>query len=111
MWQPANRILDNFNNGRVTMEKQRSQVTKSRFEIEENGQIAYLEFETDERGWMTIWHTEVPPTMRGRGVASELAKTAFEYAKANSLKVDVICPLAANFLANNSEFKGLTGRH
>jgi predicted GNAT family acetyltransferase len=93
------------------MEKQRSLVTKSRFEIEESGQIAYLEFETDGRGWMTIWHTEVPGKMRGRGVASELAKTAFEYAKANSLKVDVICPLAANFVANNSEYKGLIGRH
>jgi predicted GNAT family acetyltransferase len=60
---------------------------------------------------MTLWHTEVPPAMRGKGVASELAQTAFEYAKANSLKVDVICPLAANFLAKNPEYKGLIGRH
>jgi len=107
---PANRFLDNFDKLRVKMEKQRSLVTKSRFEIEENGQIAYLEFETDGHGWMTIWHTEVPPTMRGKGNASELAKTAFEYARANSLKVDVICPLAANFLANNPEYKSLIGR-
>jgi predicted GNAT family acetyltransferase len=50
--------------------------------------------------------------MRGRGVASELAKTAFEYAKANSLKVDVVCPLAANFLTtNHAEYKDLIGRH
>ena len=60
---------------------------------------------------MTIWHTEVPPGMRGRGVASELAQTAFEYAKANALKVDVICPLAANFLTNHAEYKDLIGRH
>ena len=93
------------------MDKQRSLVTKSRFEIEESGQIAYLEFETDGHGWMTLWHTEVPEQMRGKGVASELAKTAFEYAKANTLKVDVICPLAANFLASHPEYKGLVGRH
>jgi len=110
MWRPINWFLDIFDNLRVEMDKQRSQVTKSRFEIEEGGQVAYLEFETDGHGWMTIWHTEVPPTMRGRGVASELAQTAFEYAKANSLKVDVVCPLAASFLASHSEYKGLIGR-
>ena len=93
------------------MEKQKSQVIKSRFEIEESGQVAYLEFETDGHGWMTIWHTEVPPGMRGKGVASELAHTAFEYAKANSLKVDVICPLAASFLTHHAEYKDLIGRH
>jgi predicted GNAT family acetyltransferase len=92
------------------MEKERSHVTKSRFEIEENGQIAYLEFETDGHGWMTIWHTEVPKEMRRKGIASELAQTAFEYAKANSLKVDVVCPVAATFVANHTEYQGLIGR-
>ena len=91
------------------MEKQRSLATRSRFEIEESGKIAYLEFETDGHGWMTIWHTEVPEEMRGKGVASELAKAAFEYAKANSLKVDLICPMATNFVAQNPEYKGLVG--
>jgi predicted GNAT family acetyltransferase len=93
------------------MDKQRSHVTKSRFEIEEGGQVAYLEFETDGHGWITLWHTEVPEQMRGKGVASELAKAAFEYAKANALKVDVICPMAASFLAKNPEYKRLIGGH
>jgi uncharacterized protein len=87
-----------------------NKVTRSRFEIEEHGEVAYLEFEADSQGWMTIWHTEVPPTMRGHGVASELSQTAFEYAKQNNLRVDVICPLAASFLSKHPEYDPIVGR-
>jgi predicted GNAT family acetyltransferase len=86
------------------------QVTRSRFEIEERGEVAYLEFDTDSQGWMTIWHTEVPAAMRGKGVASELAQTAFEYAKQNHLRVDVICPLAADFLSKHPEYDSSVGK-
>ena len=86
------------------------QITRSRFEIEEHGQVAYLEFETDSQGWMTIWHTEVPPAMRGRGVASELAQTAFDYAKQHRFRVDVICPLAADFLSKHPEYNSSVGK-
>jgi predicted GNAT family acetyltransferase len=89
------------------MDKETNKVTRSRFEIEEGGEVAYLEFETDSQGWMTIWHTEVPSAVRGQGLASELAQTAFEYAKQNNLRVDVICPLAASFLSKHPEYDSL----
>jgi uncharacterized protein len=92
------------------MTSEPNQVTRSRFEIEEHGEVAYLEFDTDSQGWMTIWHTEVPPGMRGQGVASELAQTAFEYAKQNDLRVDVICPLAAGFLSKHPEYNSAVGK-
>jgi uncharacterized protein len=79
----------------------------NRFEIEEDGQTAYLEFETDTSGWMTIWHTEVPPALRGRGLATELARAAFEHAKSNHLRLDVICPSALHFLSEHPEYKPL----
>jgi predicted GNAT family acetyltransferase len=84
--------------------------TMSRFELEEEGETAYLEFELDKAGWITLWHTEVPPALRGRGLASVLAKTALEYARDNHLKVDVICPSMAGYLAKNPEFQGLVGK-
>jgi predicted GNAT family acetyltransferase len=84
--------------------------TMSRFEIEENGQTAWLEFELDGAGWMTIWHTEVPEALRGRGLATELAKAAFDYAQANELRVDVICPLALHYLEQHPELRPLVGK-
>jgi predicted GNAT family acetyltransferase len=92
------------------MGREPDKVTRSRFEIEDSGEVAYLEFETDSQGWMTIWHTEVPPAMRGRGVASELAQSAFEYAKQHQLRVDVICPLAAAFLSKHPEYNSSVGK-
>jgi uncharacterized protein len=84
--------------------------TMSRFELEEEGETAYLEFELDKAGWITLWHTEVPQPLRGRGLAGVLAKTALEYARENKLKVDVICPLVANYLSKNPEFQELVGK-
>jgi uncharacterized protein len=84
--------------------------TMSRFEVEEAGETAYLEFELDHGGWITLWHTEVPEALRGRGIAGMLAKTALEYARDNKLKVDVVCPLVANYISKNPEFQELVGR-
>ena len=87
-----------------------TRVTKSRFEIVQNGQTSYLDFETDGHGWMTIWHTEVPRALRGKGIGQELVANAFQYARENSLRVDVICPVAKKFLENHPEFRALVGK-
>jgi hypothetical protein len=65
------------------VDNQRTLRTTKKFEIGEDGQTAYLEFDTDTDGWMTIWHTEVPPALRSRGLATELARAAFEHARTN----------------------------
>jgi uncharacterized protein len=85
-------------------------VSRSRFELEEMGETAYLEFDLDSAGWITLLHTEVPAALRGRGIAGTLAKTGLEYARDNNLKVDVMCPLVANYLSKHPEFQDLVGR-
>jgi uncharacterized protein len=87
-----------------------AKVVKSRFEIEQDGQTGYLEFETDSDGWMTIWHTEVAEGLRGKGIGLELVTTAFEYAREHSLRVDVICPLAKHLVEKHPAFKDLLGK-
>jgi uncharacterized protein len=91
------------------MSKQKRTVTRSRFELKEMGETAYLEFDLDSGGWITLLHTEVPEALRGRGIAGELAKTGLEYARDNQLKVDVVCPLVANYIAKHPEFQPLVG--
>ena len=94
----------------LLVSKEPSPRTMNKFEIEEDGQTAYLEFETDTSGWMTIWHTEVPAALRGRGLATELARAAFEHARENHLRVDVICPSALHFLSEHPEYRALVGK-
>lgn len=85
-------------------------VTQGRFEIEQDHHIAFLEFDTDGQEWLTLWHTEVPPELRSRGLASELVKQAFNYATEQNLRVDVICPFAAQVVAKHPEYQALTSK-
>ncbi|MGH9501406.1 MAG: GNAT family N-acetyltransferase [Terriglobales bacterium] len=81
-------------------------VTTGRFEIERDGQIAYLEY-TMTGSVLGLIHTEVPDKLRGLGLASSLAETALQYARQNNLKVDVICPSVLDYLAKHPEFSDL----
>ncbi|HEV2113367.1 MAG TPA: GNAT family N-acetyltransferase [Terriglobales bacterium] len=88
-------------------EKQSTElVTRGRFEIERDGNVAYLEYALSP-GVLELVHTEVPESMRGAGVASELAKSALEWARENKLKVDVVCPLVAGYIARHPEHADL----
>ena len=81
--------------------------TQGRFEIERDGQVSYLAYELDGQQGISLLHTEVPVALRGRGIAGELSRMAFEYAKDNDLKVEVICPVVYHFLNQHPEYKPL----
>jgi predicted GNAT family acetyltransferase len=87
-----------------------SEPISSRFELEREGKVSYLAYEIDSEGWISLLYTEVAEELRHRGIANELAQIAFEYAKTNSLKVEVICPVAFHFLTKHPEYKPLMVR-
>lgn len=82
------------------------QVTSGRFELERDGKVAYLEY-TLAGNILALLHTEVPESLRGHGVASSLAHTALEWARANGKKVDIICPSVFEYLAKHPEYSDL----
>jgi predicted GNAT family acetyltransferase len=59
---------------------------------------------------MTIWHTEVAEALRGKGLGLELVTRAFQYAKDNALKVDLVCPLANHLVEKHPELRALLGK-
>ena len=81
-------------------------VTSGRFELEREGQIAYLDY-TLSGDVLALLHTEVPASLRGEGLASELAHTALEWARSNRKKVDIICPSVAGYLEKHPEYSDL----
>lgn len=52
-------------------------------------------------------HTEVPQLFKGQGVASKMARTALEYAKAHELKVVPLCPFVAGYIRQHPEYQSL----
>jgi uncharacterized protein len=85
---------------------QPQKVTSGRFEIERDGNIAYLDY-TLAGNVLQLIHSEVPTAMRGKGAASELAQSALEWARAQNVKVDVICPLVTAYVEKHPEFADL----
>jgi predicted GNAT family acetyltransferase len=84
-------------------------VTDGRFEIERDGEIAYLKYSLSGNV-LELIHSEVPENLRGQGLASELAQNALEYAREHKLKVDVICPSVHGYLAKHPEYADLVMR-
>jgi uncharacterized protein len=82
------------------------EVTTGRFEIERDGQVAYLEYSLTA-DVLALIHTEVPEKLRGLGLASTLAETALQWARENHRKVDVICPLVHDYIAKHPEYADL----
>jgi predicted GNAT family acetyltransferase len=81
-------------------------VTTGRFELERDGQVAYLQY-TITGHILELLHSEIPDSMRGSGVASTLSRTALDWARQNNMKVDVVCPFVAGFLRTHPEYSDL----
>lgn len=55
-----------------------------------------------------LYHTYVPEAFRGRGVAEKLCRAAFEYAKANGLRVLPSCSyISGAYLKRHTEYQSL----
>jgi predicted GNAT family acetyltransferase len=72
------------------------------FEVRENGELAFLSYRMDGDA-MCLEHTRVPQPLEGRGIASALAKTAFDFARSNQLRIVVICPFVQKWLDKHPE--------
>jgi uncharacterized protein len=82
------------------------QVVNGRFELERDGKTAYLEYNL-AGNILQLVHTEVPPELRGLGLAFELAKSALDWARENNAKVDVICTSVAAYMTKHPEYNDL----
>lgn len=81
-------------------------VTTGRFEIERKGEVAWLEYSLSGNVLVLI-HTEVPEKLRGMGLASSLADTALQWARAHNFKVDIVCPTVQEHMAKHPEYSDL----
>jgi predicted GNAT family acetyltransferase len=84
----------------------RDNTALSRFELQTEGGIAVADYHLTP-GVITFYHTEVPPGLRERGLASRLMQGALEQARAQGLKVVPRCAFVAHYLDTHPEFKDL----
>jgi predicted GNAT family acetyltransferase len=79
---------------------------RSRFELEEQGLVAFADYRLDgER--LVLPHVEAPPALRGTGTAGRLMTGLLDQARARGLKVAPLCPYAAAFIRRHPEYQDL----
>ncbi|MEP6466191.1 MAG: GNAT family N-acetyltransferase [Parafilimonas sp.] len=83
---------------------------QQQFEVRMDDQLATLVYRVykDDVAFM---HTEVPPSLENKGIASALVKFAFEWAKMHNKKVLVYCPFVASYLKKHSEYDSLVDKN
>jgi predicted GNAT family acetyltransferase len=81
----------------------------SRFEIRTDEGLAELLYK--QRGAdLDLIHTEVPPSLEGRGYAAALATAALGFARRGGMKVIPTCPYVKAFLQRHPQYADLVAQ-
>ncbi len=80
-----------------------------RFEAQIGGQLAFLSY-IRNGGHAIFDHSFVPNELRGRGMASALARAALDEARLQHWKVVPLCSFVADFIERNPEFSDLVAK-
>src|SRR6266480_966642 len=85
--------------------KTRNKVRMHRLEERVGDSIAFLSYSINDKKQMTIWHTEVPPSLQHMGIGGELVEEAVQLASRDSSRLRIVCPFAKEHLARHPELK------
>jgi predicted GNAT family acetyltransferase len=75
---------------------------KNRFELDVGSDIAFANYRLTPSA-VIITHTETPPALRGRGIASELVKGALKLIRRDGNKVIAGCGFVVDYLERHPE--------
>jgi predicted GNAT family acetyltransferase len=79
---------------------------ESRFELIEDGQLAYADYRL-EGGRMIVDYVFSPPELRGTGTAGRLMEGVASDARSKGLKITPLCGYAAAWLRRHREHADL----
>ena len=86
----------------------RDNKSRQRFELDVEGSMAFANYRLAQDK-VVITHTETPPALRGRGIASRLVKGALEMIRADGLKVVAGCGIVVDYLEKHPEYSDIAG--
>jgi hypothetical protein len=92
----------------AAMSPVRDNKSRQRFELDVEGTMAFANYRLAP-GSVIITHTETPPALRGRGIASKLVKGALEMIRTDGLKVVAGCGFVVDYLEKHPEYSDLVG--
>ena len=79
---------------------------QKRFELDTDAGLAVAEYRR-ESDTLIIFHTEVPPALRGQGLGDKLVRGVLEDLRRRQLKVVPRCWFVRAFIDSNPEYQDL----
>lgn len=86
----------------------RHNMAEQRFECTVEGHLCVADYERQEQV-MRLTHTEVPPLLRGRGIAARLVEAALAHARAQGLHIEPACSYVHAYLQRHAQTKTAPG--
>ena len=77
---------------------------KSRFELEIDGYIAFIDYKQKDQ-LIKLIHTEVPEELGGRGVAATLVEKTLVYLENNNFTLYPYCPYVCAYIKKHPDWK------
>lgn len=76
----------------------RNNKANHRFELETEGKRSIIVYKKVDDETLALLHTEVDPSLEGKGVGSHLVEETLTYVEQNNLKIVPLCPFVAVYL-------------
>ena len=67
--------------------------------------VAFLSYSVHDKNQMTIWHTEVSPSLQHVGIGGKLVEEAAQLALRDSSRLRIVRPFAKEHIARHPELK------
>ena len=77
---------------------------ESQFEMVVDGHTAIIVYK-ESPGKIALIHTEVPPVLEGKGVATAIIEKALNYIEQNNLKLVPLCPVVVAYVKRHPGWK------
>ena len=81
----------------------RDNTEKHRFELEENGRLAFADYRIRDNGTYVLPHVEADPALRGTGTAGRLMAAIVDDARARNLVLVPRCAYAVAWFRRHKE--------
>lgn len=82
----------------------RDEPRQSRFVMEVEGGEAFATYRRIDDS-IVVSHTEVPHSLRGRGIGSQLAEALFDHARQHDLRIVPACSFVADWARRHPEYR------
>lgn len=85
--------------------------TAQRFEVVIDKHLARINYVMSGPSQITFTHTVVPFTLKGRGIASNMARYVLDYAREHDLTVVPQCPFVRAYIERHPEYQDLVAKN